>query len=33
MFAVVDETSPSDSGEIYYVVEAPIILHDASGQI
>ena len=33
MFAVVDETSPSDSGGIYYVVVAPIILHDASGQI
>ena len=33
MFAVVDETSPSDSGGVYYVVVAPIILHDASGQI
>jgi hypothetical protein len=33
MLAVMDETAPSDSGGIYYVVAATIILHDDSAQI
>ena len=32
MLAVMDETSPSDSGGIYYVVAATIILHEDSSQ-